>query len=90
MSEPSHDPYETFRERARGLTAVQVAELLAERTGQPLTMSLVISQFSLAFRIPLHVMYPASEWHRLSTKGGISDDEFNRILEPWLPKAAPR
>lgn len=81
---------EALRARAPGLTAVQVAELLAELTGEPLAMSRVISYFVRAFAIPLGILYEAAVWHRLSTKGGISDDEFNRILEPWLPKAAPR
>lgn len=73
-------------ERSR-LTAVGLAELLDRLSEGNLSQSLLITVFHRAFpHIPLRVLLDSGGWHRVSG-GGLSDDEFNQLLNPWLDQA---
>lgn len=74
-----------LRSKKAQLTAVEMATFLSELTGRSLTQGALISYFQRAFpMIPLRVLLDSSAWIRLS-HGGLSDDGFNALLQPWLP-----
>ena len=70
---------------ARGrLSPVQIAELLDNLTGGELSQGAIVAYFKRAFpEIPLRTLLDAGAWHRVSG-GAMSDDEFDRLLSPWL------
>jgi hypothetical protein len=65
--------------------AVDVANLLDGLTNGGLNQGAMIMYFKRSFpEIPLRVLIDASGWSRL-TNGGLSDQEFDAALRPWLP-----
>ena len=69
---------------SKGSSAVQLAELLDELTEGGLSDAAIVTYFKRAFPgIPLRVLREAGGWSRVSS-GGVSDDEFNRLIQPWL------
>lgn len=79
-----NDIVEALRAKRGQLTAVQLAELLDELTDGGLSQGTMITYFKRAFPSgPLPVLIESGAWGRVSG-GGMSDDEFNDILNPWL------
>jgi hypothetical protein len=79
-----------MRERATELNAVEMAEYMAQLVGEPVNRSMVAFNFVGAFAIPLSVVRESLSWQRLNPAApGLSDDEFNRMLAPWLPRRTP-
>jgi hypothetical protein len=67
-------------------TATVVAAELANLAPDGLTQSTLIFYFKRAFpSIPLRVMIAAGNWRQIG--GGMSDEEFDEMLRPWLPTA---
>jgi hypothetical protein len=65
---------------------VELAELMGELLGRPITQGVLIVNFFKAFpHIPLGVLLQAGAWHRVSA-GAMTDDEFNLLLELFLNK----
>lgn len=79
---------ETLRAEAENLNAVEMADLL-ERLNGGISQFSMTSCFKSAFpEIPLRELILASGWNRLSS-GGLSDQDFNEMLSPWLPRRTP-
>ncbi|WP_437778969.1 hypothetical protein [Sorangium sp. So ce1097] len=75
---------EKLRESRGLLTAVELAELLAKLTGGKLSQGTMITYFKRAFpAVPLRVLIESGAWERVSD-GGMSDEEFNQLMGPWL------
>ncbi|WP_437576462.1 hypothetical protein [Sorangium sp. So ce887] len=75
---------ENLRKNRGLLSAVELAELLAKLTGVNLSQGTMITYFKRAFpTVPLRVLIESSAWERVSD-GGMSDEEFDRLLGPWL------
>jgi len=75
-----------LRRAAPRSTAVVAAETLSKLLPTGLTQSALISYFKRAFpEIPLRVLLDAGGWSRVS-HGGVDDDQFDRLLSPWLPR----
>lgn len=73
-----------IRETGSPRNAVSVAQRLRGLLGGVLTQGALISYFKRAFPlIPLRVLLDAGGWQRVSN-GGLSDDDFNALLAPWL------
>lgn len=73
-----------LRSAAAHATPVEVAESLSKLVGEPLSQSLLMFTFKRAFpAMPLNVLFEAREWRRVGL-GKMSDEEFNRLLGPWL------
>jgi hypothetical protein len=70
---------------ARGrLSPVKIADLLDDLTGGKLSDAAIVTYFKRAFpEIPLRTLLEAGAWERISG-GGMSDEEFNTLLSPWL------
>jgi hypothetical protein len=70
---------------ARGqLTAIELAELLDNLTGGSISQGEIVTYFKRAFPdLPLKVLLDAGAWSRVSD-GGLSDEDFNALLRPWL------
>ena len=67
-----------------GTSAVDLAELVAASIGVEVGQFSLVTYFKRAFpAIPLRLLLDAGAWHRVSD-GGMSDDEFNDLLRPWL------
>lgn len=76
-----------LREGHGRLTAVGLAELLAELTKGGLSQGTLVTYFKRAFpAIPLRVLLESGAWSRVSG-GTMSDDQFNEVLRPWLSRA---
>lgn len=74
-----------LRSEAGRLTAVQMAELLGTLAPEGLSQGTIVTFFRGAFpEIPLRTLLDASGWSRVSG-GGMSDNDFNRILRRWIP-----
>lgn len=74
---------EMLRANARNLSAIQLVDLLEQLTGEVSHPS-YISYFKRAFpNVPLRLLLELGEWHRY-VEGGISDEEFEQRLAPWL------
>lgn len=74
-----------LRSEADRLTAVQMAEFLGTLAPEGLSQGTVVMFFHRAFpMIPLRTLLDASGWSRVSG-GDMSDDDFNRVLRPWIP-----
>ncbi len=74
-----------LRSEAGRLTAVQLADLLGTMAPEGLSQGTIVMFFHRAFpEIPLRTLLDASGWSRVSG-GGMSDDDFNRVLKPWIP-----
>ena len=71
------------------LNAVELAELLNTLTNGGLSQGAIITYFKRAFPgIPLRVLIEAGGWKRVRSGGdGLSDDDFNGLLGPWLRQA---
>jgi hypothetical protein len=66
------------------MTAVELAELAGKLAGTGPTQSTIVMAFKQAFpAIPLRVLLEAGAWMRVSG-GGMTDEEFNELLRPWL------
>ncbi|WP_224364743.1 hypothetical protein [Hyalangium versicolor] len=75
-----------LREQKQQRTAVELAELLDQLTSGGLSQSTLVTYFKRAFpSLPLHILLESGAWSRVSD-GGLSDEEFNRLLRPWLGK----
>jgi hypothetical protein len=62
---------------------------LDDLTGGRLSQSLMIMSFKRGFPvIPLKVLLDAGGWSRV-TGGGLSDEQFNQLVGPWLKKSEP-
>lgn len=87
MTEKTFDRDEIISalQAARGhYSAVELAELLSHLMGSALCQSILITYFKRAFpQIPLRVLLQAGGWNRVSG-GGVSDEQFNEMLYPWL------
>lgn len=72
---------------ARGeATAVELAELLDQLTGGGLSQGSLVMYLGRAFPgIPLRILRAAGAWTRVGGKG-LTDDEFNELLRPWVGK----
>ena len=67
-----------------GASPVEVANLLAQVCEQGLHQSTLTMYFKLAFpTLPLRTLLEAGAWRGVS-EGGMSDDEFNRLLSLHL------
>lgn len=74
-----------LRAKVDRLTAVQLADLLGTMAPEGLSQGTIVTFFHRAFPgIPLRTLLDASGWSRVSG-GGMSDDDFNRVLRPWIP-----
>ncbi|WP_437937072.1 hypothetical protein [Sorangium sp. So ce341] len=74
----------TLREHRRSLSAVELAELLAEPTGGNLSQGTMIAYFKRAFpAVPLRILIESGAWERVSD-GDMSDQELNQLMGPWL------
>lgn len=77
-----------LRSASKTMTAVELAELAGKLTGTGPTQSIVVTAFKQAFpTIPLRVLLEAGAWMRVSD-GGMTDEEFNELLRPWLCNSA--
>ncbi len=66
-------------------SAVELAERLERLVGAPLGQGSIVTYFKRAFpRLPLSVLMQAVAWHRVCGGSGLSDDEFNASLAPYL------
>lgn len=73
-----------LRSQGKGLTAVEVSDLLERLTGRQLSQGVLATYFKRAFpAIPLQVLLQALAWERVCT-GGLGDERFNELLRPWL------
>lgn len=78
------DIIQTLRGRRAELSPVELAKLLDDLTEGGLSQSTLVTYFKRAFStIPLRVLLDAGAWERLSN-GGLTDEEFNALLQPWL------
>jgi hypothetical protein len=70
-------------------TPIELAEILKRHAPAGLTASSLVTYFRRAFpTIPLLVLRRAGLWNRFC-QGGMTDEDFDRMLLPWL-KDAPR
>ncbi len=75
---------DALRAEAGRCTAVQLAELLGKSLSGKLTEGAIVTYFKRAFpSVPLRVLRDAGAWNRVS-QGGLSDDDFNKLLRPWI------
>lgn len=79
-----------LRRIGRAATASAVADELARLAPEGLTQGTLVSYFKRAFpAIPLRSLIEAGAWRRVSA-GGLSDEELDALLRPWLPTPAGR
>ena len=72
------------RSEQKRCTAVELAELLDHLTHGGLSQGAIVTYFKRAFpSLPLSVLIEASGWERVSD-GGLTDEDFNALLNPWL------
>jgi hypothetical protein len=76
-----------LRACAPGRTPVEVAERLGQLWRDGLVEGALVMFFVRAFGVPLGVMRNAGGWKRVGDGiRGLSDEEFNELLRPYLPK----
>ena len=79
------------RIRALGVTAsvVTIARVLDDGLGRPVEVFDLISFIKEAFpEVPLRLVIEVGLWRRFSS-GGLSDDQVNELLTPWIPGTLP-
>ena len=73
-----------LRDKQRQLSAVELANVINEITKGKLSQGTLITYFKRAFpSIPLRTLLESGAWYRVSN-GGLSDEDFNLLLSPWL------
>ncbi|NNC16442.1 hypothetical protein HJC22_11990 [Corallococcus exiguus] len=78
------DVLNVLRAKERLLTPVELAELLGGILEGGISHSAIVFYFKRAFPpIPLRVLLESGLWWRVG-KGGMSDQEFNEHLSPWV------
>jgi hypothetical protein len=84
------DIVKALQAKQRRLSAVELADLLDELTGGYLSQATLVSYFKRAFpSIPLRVLIEAGAWTRVSD-GGLTDEQFDGLLGPWLTSLEPK
>ena len=78
----------SLREAAlKGATPVEIADLLDALCDRGLSQTTLVACFKRAFpSVPLRTLLDAGGWHRIGS-AGMTDEEFNELLAPWLPSA---
>ncbi|MFG1792991.1 hypothetical protein [Nocardia sp. NPDC049149] len=77
--------------KGRGLSAVELARMAKQELGEDFQAITFIKVFWNAFEIPLPVLQQAACWRGFWTatpEAGTTDEELERLLEPWLGYAA--
>lgn len=75
-----------LQQDGRRLEPVGVAELLDRLTDGGLSQGSIVTYFKRAFpSIPLRVLLEAGGWHRVGGHA-LSDEQFNELLRPWIPR----
>ncbi|MCK6525256.1 hypothetical protein L6R49_27945 [Myxococcota bacterium] len=82
---PTTMTIERMRGRATDAPATDVARALQDLLPRAATQTDIVFSFKLAFPdIPLLRLVEASVWSGVC-EGGLSDEEFNAALGPWIP-----
>ncbi|NNB96353.1 hypothetical protein HI113_20890 [Corallococcus exiguus] len=78
------DVLNVLRAKEKLLTPVELAELLGGMLENGISHSVIVFYFKRAFpSIPLRALLESGLWWRVG-KGGMSDQEFNEHLKPWV------
>ncbi|RDI50142.1 hypothetical protein [Nocardia mexicana] len=73
--------------QAGGTRPVELARMAKDELGEDFRAINVVKVFRDAFEIPLPVLKSATCWQGFALAPddtALSDDEFDRLLEPWL------
>ena len=76
---------ELLRSRATGgAKASELARWLRSYLAETFSVFDFIRYFKEAFGVPLSTLRDAEAWVGFSEDGTLTDEEFDRLLEPWL------